>query len=226
VAALVRSRTEPAVPERNNSHLRAVAWFAALAGVTVLASRPKGGWMNAIDASLAGAVVQRRSATAIRAAHAVSAVAEPEIAMVPLVTVAVIAARRRGWQAACQPCVTVLAGMALRRRLSRLVARPRPPAASWLIEPEGFSLPSKHTCLAALTAGACATALDADRLSCDAAVVAAAAGVGVSRICLGVHWPTDVLAGWLFAAGWLDLVRVVTRRGRARARLVPGRTAR
>ena len=40
-----------------------------------------------------------------------------------------------------------------------MVARQRPPAAIWLAEPEGFSLPSKHTTLAALTAGACACAL-------------------------------------------------------------------
>jgi membrane-associated phospholipid phosphatase len=131
--------------------------------------------------------------------------------------------------AACSPCVIVLAGMALRRRLARLVARPRPPASGWLIEPEGFSLPSRHPTLAALTAGACATALGAERQSCDAAVMAAAAGVGASRIFLGVHRPTGVVASWLFAAGWLDLVRVVTRRGRradpARARLLSARTA-
>lgn len=193
------------------AHWRAAVWLGAFAGLTVIASRPDG-WLAEVDQDIIGLVERCRTRSAIRVAHAVSAMAEPMTAAVPLAAASAIAARREGWGVALRPGLTVLAGMAVRRMLSRRIARPRPPAAIWLIEPEGFSLPSRHTSLAALTAGAFATALGADPRVCDVAVVSAAAGVGASRVCLGVHWLTDVLAGWLFAAGWLELVRVVAAR--------------
>jgi membrane-associated phospholipid phosphatase len=187
---------------------RAAAWLCALAGVAAITSRPDG-WLVGVDHGVTSLVERRRTRSAIRAAQAVSALAEPVAAAIPIAAATAISLRRHGWPAALAPGLTVLVGMAVRRRLSGHIARPRPPESMWLIEPEGFSLPSKHTSLAALTAGACAAALGADCLVCDTAVVAAATTVGTSRICLGVHWPTDVLAGWLFAAGWLDLVRAV-----------------
>jgi membrane-associated phospholipid phosphatase len=195
----VRIASQPSVPSGG-----CIAAFALLA---VVAAQPRDGWLGQLDASVTYRVAEARTASAIRAARAVSALAEPCPAMVALAAAVTVAMRRARWQAGCGLFLTVTAGMSARKKLSAVVARPRPPAAIWLAEPDGFSLPSRHTALAALTAGACASGFGTKRGASHAVALLAAAAVGASRVCLGVHWPSDVLAGWLFAAGWLELCR-------------------
>ena len=162
------------------------------------------------DRTIFAAVVARRSPAVIAVARAASGLAEPEVIYPLLAAAGLVAARRAGWPQAAVPCLVVAGGAAARGQISRVIARPRPPASEWLSEPEGFSMPSRHTAIAAIAAGAGARALGIDGASRRVAPLLAAAGVGASRVCLGVHWPGDVLAGWVFAEAWLFLTDRVT----------------
>jgi membrane-associated phospholipid phosphatase len=175
--------------------------------VAVLAARAGAdGGLARADKVAFNRVWTRRSKTGIAVARAVSAVAEPVVVYPVLGMTGALAAPRIGWRKACMPCLVVAGGAAARRLASELIVRPRPPAEAWLITAEGFSLPSKHTTLAALTAGACVRTLTSRTSAARSAPLLAAAVIGASRVYLGVHWPTDVVAGWLFADGWLRLV--------------------
>lgn len=185
--------------------IRAGTAGAAFTAVAVIASWvTQPGPLAGADEAAFAAVRARRHPAGAKAAHALSALAEPELAY-PIATLAGLSGvGRTNWRQILAPPLVIASGAAVRRRVSRIVARPRPPSTAWLTDPEGFSLPSKHTTMAALTAGVCARAAGRNGHAYLAATVAALL-VGSSRVYLGVHWPGDVLAGWLFAIGWLRL---------------------
>jgi undecaprenyl-diphosphatase len=87
------------------------------------------------------------------------------------------------------------------------VARARPDALEPIIVEHGFSFPSGHATLSMVAYGVLAVLISRSRLPRGvrtAAIVGLAllvVAIGVSRIWLGVHYPTDVLAGW--TAGWV-----------------------
>ena len=106
----------------------------------------------------------------------------------------------------------VATGALVNTTLKDLFDRTRPPAALAAIHvPSSPSFPSGHTVSAFILFGALAVVLLADvGVDWRGIVLATAMAllgvlVGYSRLYLGVHWFTDVVAGWCLGTAWLAL---------------------
>ncbi len=130
--------------------------------------------------------------------------------------------RNRG--AALLVFASVAGGTLIGYLLKGMFDRPRPDLVAHGAAVYTASFPSNHAMLSAvtyLTLGALLARLEVRRrvkayfLALSAILTLA---VGLSRIYLGVHWPTDVLAGWCVGAAWAMAVWAMAlwlqRRGR------------
>ena len=167
-------------------------------------------------------------------AQAVTAVgSEAAIGLLTLVATAFLWFRRRDRARAVLFVVTMGAAAALTLAVKHLLARHRP-AASFVVGPvdHGYSFPSGHTLFSTVFLGLLAMLVIwpvARRVTRAWVVVgwALASGtIGVTRIYLGYHWTTDVVAGWVLGVGVLAVALVASIRAASDDDVEVGRDAR
>jgi len=107
--------------------------------------------------------------------------------------------------------LTAISGNIAATQMKLLFARARPETVPHLTQAEGMSFPSGHSFHSALIyiaialAFATMSARGSVRVTIIGLALAVSLLIAASRVWLGVHYPSDVAAGWLAGAGWAFL---------------------
>jgi undecaprenyl-diphosphatase len=122
------------------------------------------------------------------------------------------------WLHGVAGAVTIGLAAAGNELFKALIARARPDLLDPVVQERGFSFPSGHSALGMVAWGVLGVLVLRSRLprgvriGIVAVLAAVIVLVGVSRVWLGVHFPTDVLAGWTAGAVIVLVYARLTRR--------------
>ena len=107
--------------------------------------------------------------------------------------------------------LSIVSGSLVSHGLKLVYDRARPDLVEHLVTIHTASFPSGHATMSTvvyLTLASLIVRLVEDwrvRIYVMSVAIATAVLIGVSRVYLGVHWPTDVMAGWAIGAAWASL---------------------
>lgn len=127
---------------------------------------------------------------------------------IAVVTVVGFLLLMRHWRPAVFTFAASVSGQLATQVLKEFFGRPRPDLIPHEVAVFTHSFPSGHAMMSAVVyltlASLIARLTDRRRLKLYAMSVAVVLTIliGVSRVYLGVHWPSDVLAGWMIGASW------------------------
>ena len=202
--------------------LRTLALFGlaivASVGFVVIAAEMRHGALDRLDAAVELAVHRLDAASWDVAMRAMSWIGENAVLMPVLAGMIALAIHRRRRVIAIVLAIDAAVVIAAYSLLKLMFSRARPRLFDKVALPTDYSFPSGHSMSAMGIYGVIAAALIAMYPAARRPVIAAAAlvivAIGVSRIYLGVHWPSDVLGGWLGGIPPLVVsVHILHRRG-------------
>ncbi|MDT0320443.1 phosphatase PAP2 family protein [Streptomyces millisiae] len=188
--------------------LTIAAVAAAVLAALMITVAARDGSPFAIDSTLNDWAVDHRSPAWTTTSKVITNTGSGPPAMVLGAIVGALALPRRWWLGAVVGLGTLWVGMFFRWLLVNWLGRPRPPMADWLTHPDNPSMPSGHAATSGMIAIGFALVLSrhAPRAIAYAIPAVWLVLVGISRVYLGVHWPTDIIAGWLYAIAYTALV--------------------
>lgn len=150
----------------------------------------------------------RGPAWLVDAGRDATALGSPTVVVLMLLFATGYLALKRRWQPLAITLLAAASGGLLSTLLKWHYERPRPPAGSELTSTFTSSFPSGHSMLSAvvyLLLGAMLARAEPRwpvKLYFVGTAMLLAGLVGISRVYLGVHYPSDVLAGWTAGLGW------------------------
>ncbi|BEK93923.1 phosphatase PAP2 family protein [Nocardia seriolae] len=153
--------------------------------------------------------IEHRTETWTGLAKAISAAGDTTSVAIYSILACAVLAWKRYWAQAVLIAVAALGAGALTYFGKLLIGRDRPPVIDHLVIETNHSYPSGHALGSTVVAGMLVAVAvpEWQRLGKIATIAIATIfvlAVGLSRLSLGVHWATDVLAGWLAGACWLS----------------------
>lgn len=173
----------------------AIGAIACAAGFALVALAVARGWCRAIDERLLAAMPPLVPATRLDSAmHDFSALGGDTVRLIYLLAGTAGLVVAGAWRAAALFFVVSLASRLVVVLLKRIVRRERPPAHAHGVPTFSSSFPSGHGLMAMVM-----LLIGAELMTAGALSVA----IGIARIYLRVHWPSDVLAAWLGGGAWV-----------------------
>ena len=186
------------------------------------------GSTRAFDEAIRDAVHQTASPTLTTLMRGISFLGSTQFLFAATTVVVVLFIVRRWKREAILLAITMLGASLLNITLKLAFKRVRPEPFFNLATPKSFSFPSGHSLASFCFFGALAVILNARvrnrglRLAISITAAVLVLLIGLSRIYLGVHYPTDVIAGFTSALIWTGAVKFVEetlvrrkRRGKA-----------